>query len=229
MHTDCHSASASHSRGIICSTGRPAITDTFRLLVDSIHTMAMVRNSQVCLTGAGVTLSSADKPRVSGNDIVRLFASDFLYRAESRRNSFFAGTIFTVCIVQLPQRFVTVNSESAFQAGVKLLPFGVFVPAGSSLAATLMGRARIRPEFILFAGGVFEIVGTICLSKTSVGLQIPRAQYGFQVLTGTGVGFFNAALILLVPYVLEKRDLGKKFFDATTSVAESSQRLERQR
>jgi hypothetical protein len=32
-------------------------------------------------------------------------------------------------------------------------------------------------------------------------------QYGYQILTGTGVGFFNAALILLVPYVVEKRDL----------------------
>lgn len=92
-----------------------------------------------------------------------------------------------------------------------------------------MGRARVRAEYILLAGGIFEIVGTILLSKTSTGLQIPRAQYGFQVLTGTGVGFFNAALILLVPYVLEKRDLGKKFFDAIASVAEILQRLERQR
>jgi hypothetical protein len=123
---------------------------------------------------------------------------------------------------------MTVNGESAFQAGLKLLPFGVFVPAGSSLAAILMGRARIRAEYVLVAGGILEIVGTILLSKTSVGLQIPRVQYGYQILTGTGVGFFNAALILLVPYVVEKRDLGKKFFDATASVAERVQRLERQ-
>lgn len=123
---------------------------------------------------------------------------------------------------------MTVNGVSAFQAGVKLLPFGLFVPAGSSLAAILMGRARIRAEYILLAGGIFELVGTILLSKSSAGLQIPRGQYGFQVLTGTGVGFFNAALILLVPYVVEKRDLGKKFFDATASVAESLQRWERQ-
>ena len=107
------------------------------------------------------------------------------------------------------------NRESPLQAGVKLLPFGVFVPVGSSLAATLMGRARVRPEYILSTGGILEVIGVIFLSKTSTGLQIARAQYGFQILAGTGVGFFNAALILLVPYVLEKRDLGKKFFDAS--------------
>ena len=73
-----------------------------------------------------------------------------------------------------------------------------------------MGRGRIPPQHILVAGGILEIVGTVCLSKSSTALQISHAYYGYQILAGTGVGFCNAALILLVPYVLEKRDLGKK-------------------
>lgn len=112
------------------------------------------------------------------------------------------------------------NGESVFQAGVKLLPFGAFIPAGSTLAATLMGRGRIRAEYILLAGGILEVSGTVLLYKTSAGLQITHAQYGYQILTGTGVGFFNAALILLVPHVLEMRDLGKELFDATKPIAE---------
>lgn len=133
-----------------------------------------------------------------------------------QRNSYFAGTILTVCIVQIPQRFITVNGQSVFQAGVKLLPFGAFIPAGSTLAATLMGRGRIRADYILVAGGILEVVGTILLSKTSAEPQIKGAYYVYLILTGTGVGFFNAALILLVPHVLETRDLGQKLFDLTS-------------
>ena len=77
MHTNHHSTSASYSRGIVCSTANFAINDTFRLLVDCVHTLAMVRDNQVCLTGASVTLSTVHKPRVSGNDIVSLFISGF--------------------------------------------------------------------------------------------------------------------------------------------------------
>lgn len=83
-----------------------------------------------------------------------------------------------------------------------------------------MGRGKIRAEYILVAGGILEVVGTILLSKTSAGLQITHAHYGYQILTGTGVGFLNAALILLVPHVLETRDLGKKLFHATRAIAE---------
>ncbi|KAG8531949.1 uncharacterized protein KY384_003585 [Bacidia gigantensis] len=122
-------------------------------------------------------------------------------------NTYFAGTILTVCIVQLPQRFTTVNGQSAFQAGVRLLPFGAFIPAGSVLAAILIGRARISPLYILLAGGFLEVIGTALLSQSSAEYHISAAQYGYQILAGTGVGFFNATLVLLVPYVVDKRDL----------------------
>ncbi|KAI4121710.1 MAG: hypothetical protein LQ338_006209, partial [Usnochroma carphineum] len=105
------------------------------------------------------------------------------------RNTFFAGAILTVCIVQLPQRFATVNGDTAFQAAVKLLPFGVSIPAGSVFAATIIGRVGVAPQ------------------TTSPGPGLPNAHYGYQILTGTGVGFFNAALVLMVPYILEQRDL----------------------
>ena len=114
-----------------------------------------------------------------------------------------------VSIVQIPQRFMVVNSKSPFQAGVRLLPFGAMVPFGSVIAAMLMGRARIAPFYILLSAGVFEIIGTVCLSKMAPHPEIAPAQYGYQVLAGLGVGFFNSALVLLVPHVTEKRDLGE--------------------
>ena len=72
-----------------------------------------------------------------------------------------------------------------------------------------MGRARVPPMYILIAGGILEIIGTVCLSKTPTSFGVSSAQYVFQILAGTGIGFFNAALILMVPIVLEMRDLGK--------------------
>jgi len=137
-----------------------------------------------------------------------------------QRNTYFAGTILTVCIVQIPQRFINVNDMNAFQAGARLLPFGAFIPAGSTLAATLMGRAKTPPMYILIAGGLLEIVGTICLSRTPTTYQVSAAQYGFQILAGTGVGFFNAVLILLVPIVLERRDLGKSSINDAQCLAD---------
>ena len=124
------------------------------------------------------------------------------------RNTYLTGTIFTVCIVQIPQRFMTVNGISPFQAAVRLLPFGCFVPAISTIAAIAM-KKRVPPIYILFIGGILEIIGTVGLSKTSVSSEISASQYGFQILTGSGVGCFNAALILLVPFVVESKDLGK--------------------
>jgi hypothetical protein len=115
----------------------------------------------------------------------------------------------TVCVVQIPQRFMTVNGLSAFAAAVRLLPFGAFVPAGSSLAAGLMGKPKVPPCWILLAGIIMQALGVVFLSRTSTASHIDTAEYGFQILTGTGAGFMNAALILLVPYAMEKRDLCK--------------------
>ena len=70
------------------------------------------------------------------------------------------------------------------------------------------------------AGEILEIIGAILLSKNSARLQITYAQYGYQILLGTGVGFFNAALIFLVSHILETRDLDTKFFDVNNFIGE---------
>ncbi len=99
------------------------------------------------------------------------------------------------------------NGLSPFDAGVRLLPFGVLVPGMSSLAAMLM-KKLIAPIYILIAGSILEIIGTVCLSMTGTSPNIYTSQYGFQILIGSGVGFTNAALLLLVPFVMKRQDLG---------------------
>lgn len=128
--------------------------------------------------------------------------------ANPPRNAFFSGSILTTLIVQIPQRFMTVNGLSPLAAGSRLLPFAALVPGGSTLAAIAMGRMKLPPTYILLAGSIFETAGVVGLSKSSTQPAISASQYGFQILAGAGVGCFNVALALLVPYVTEKRDLG---------------------
>jgi len=125
------------------------------------------------------------------------------------RSTFFSGTLLTVLTIQIPQRFQTVNGDSALTAGARLIAFGILVPAGSVISSIVVGKTGMPPIFILLVGGVLEIVGVIGLSKTPTSFNVWGPQYVFQMIAGLGNGCFNALLLLAVPVVVEKRDLGK--------------------
>jgi hypothetical protein len=127
----------------------------------------------------------------------------------NRRNTFLAGTVQFVCIAQIPQRFVTVNNVSPLSAAIRLLTFGAFIPIGSTLAGALMGKGKLPPCYVVLAGAILEIIGVVLLSRIDTSIHVDNAQYGYQVIAGLGTGMINAALILLIPYIMEKRDLGK--------------------
>lgn len=113
-----------------------------------------------------------------------------------------------ICLVQIPQRFMTVNALSSLDAALRLLALGAFVPSGSMFAALLMGRIKIPPCFVVLAGAVLQVVGAILLSRIPSDLQIRREQYGYQAILGLGIGFVACGLIMLVPFVMEQQDLG---------------------
>lgn len=56
-----------------------------------------------------------------------------------------------------------------------------------------------------------EILGIALLSQIDTSSYIDASQYAFQIIAGTGTGLVNSGLILLVPYAMDKRDLGKLF------------------
>ncbi|KAF2438547.1 MFS multidrug transporter-like protein [Karstenula rhodostoma CBS 690.94] len=122
-------------------------------------------------------------------------------------NTFFAGSVLMICLIQIPQRFMTVNGLSSLEAAVLLLPFGAFVPTGSSFAAAMMGKPRIPPSIIVLTGAVLQLIGAVLLSRIPTDSDIRAYQYGYQILLGAGVGFVACGLILLVPFAMEKRDL----------------------
>ena len=125
------------------------------------------------------------------------------------RNTFLVGAVLYVCTVQIPQRFMTVHGLSPLSAATKLLSFGVPVAGGSSVAAALMGKLKIPPCWVILFGAILQIIGLVLLTRINDISKIYKAQYAYQVVTGVGVGFINAALTLLVPYVMDKKDLGQ--------------------
>lgn len=114
-------------------------------------------------------------------------------------------------IAEVPQRFITVNGISVLGAATRSLTFGAFIPFGLGISGVLMGKGRLRPCWVLVMGTCLEIVGIVLLSRIDTSASIDKAQYGYQVLAGFGNGFVSGALFLLVPYAMEKRDLGMLF------------------
>jgi len=54
-----------------------------------------------------------------------------------------------------------------------------------------------------------EVLGITLLAWIDTSSHIDASQYAYQIIAGTGTGLVNSGLIMLVPYAMEKRDLGK--------------------
>ena len=115
----------------------------------------------------------------------------------------------TICVVQIPQRFIVLNNMSPLDAGTRLLAFSMMVPIGSILAAVLLEKKVLKPNALLLVGGILQTVGVSLLSTLASATESLGPQYGFQVIVGTGLGFVTTATFLLVPMKMERRDLGK--------------------
>ncbi|MCJ1385973.1 hypothetical protein MMC17_009098 [Xylographa soralifera] len=110
-------------------------------------------------------------------------------------------------MIQLPQRFQTVNATTPLGAGIRLLPYTLFSPVGTILAAQLMSKYKVHPLILLELGAVFSTIGIALLSTVSASEAVQAAQYGYQILAGFGNGISVAITTLLVPPAVEKRDL----------------------
>jgi len=181
-----------------------------RRYVDSnIPAMAVVRDRQVAISRAGLSMALRPEPHLHRYDNVGGSQNGGVCILITYRNAFLAGIVLSVCIVQLPQRFMTVNGLSPLAAGARLLPFGAFAPVGASISAGLMDKARIPPVYICVVGMILEIIGLVFLSRASGDRHINASQYGFQIITAVGNGYLQTASVLLIPYIVQNRDLGE--------------------
>lgn len=130
------------------------------------------------------------------------------YDTDRYSNTFLTGFCLTVLMIQLPQRFQSVNGTTPLGAGIHILPYTMFSPLGTILSAQLMSKYKFPPAGLLSFGAIFQTVGIVLLSTLSRTKSIQPAQYGYQILAGFGNGISVAITTLLVPPTVEKRDIG---------------------
>ena len=128
----------------------------------------------------------------------------------SSRVDFLAGVPFFVTIIQIPQRYQIVNQTSAFDSGVRMLPFILSVPFCSAFSTMASSKLRVPPIFILVAAFVFQIVGIALLSTISV--DTPPQTYGYEAILGIGIGLNFGSVIILTPNIVRGKDQCKPCF-----------------
>ncbi|TGJ78863.1 hypothetical protein E0Z10_g9909 [Xylaria hypoxylon] len=119
---------------------------------------------------------------------------------------FFLGGPFVISVYQLPQRFQLVNGLSGLDAGVRLIPFTFASPVGTGFAATISGRLKIPPIWIILVGAVLQVIGFALLGTLPITTDLLPRTYGFEIIAGFGCGMNLALLFVIVPQVSEKRD-----------------------
>jgi hypothetical protein len=91
---------------------------------------------------------------------------------------------------------------------VQTIPFTLASPIGSTLASIAAGKLQVPPVFIFLAGGALQTIGFALLSTLPTSGGVPARMYGYQWVAGFGVGFNASTLLLVVPFVVERRDTG---------------------
>ncbi|MCJ1233481.1 hypothetical protein MMC14_001439 [Varicellaria rhodocarpa] len=122
-------------------------------------------------------------------------------------NALFGGAVFITVIIIIPQRFQVVNDLSSFSAGWRLLALMLCTPVASMLSGYLMSNRKIPIIYILLVGAILQIIGLALMGTLSISdPTVPRAQYGYQVILGFGVGLTLSSLLIAAPTVIEDKD-----------------------
>ncbi|KFY85515.1 hypothetical protein V500_08351 [Pseudogymnoascus sp. VKM F-4518 (FW-2643)] len=112
-------------------------------------------------------------------------------------SSLIVGFPFFMILINLPIRFQVVNNDSSVMAGIHTLPFLGGVALGTTLGGGIATRKNLTSHALIFATAL-TCLGSGLLSTTGDGLRIPRAQYGYQVILGTGFGLAFTSITMMM-------------------------------
>lgn len=107
---------------------------------------------------------------------------------------------------QLPQRFQVINGTSSFDAGIRILPFSGASAVATVVSGKLVSKLKVPSIYIIVVGAIFQVIGYAFLGTLQPSQSIPKKIYGFQVIAGVGCAFSYSNLMMLVAFVVEKRD-----------------------
>ncbi|KFY35638.1 hypothetical protein V494_05739, partial [Pseudogymnoascus sp. VKM F-4513 (FW-928)] len=112
-------------------------------------------------------------------------------------SSVVVGFPFFMILINLPIRFQVVNNDSSVMAGIHTLPFLGGVALGTTLGGGIATRKNLTAHALIFATAL-TCLGSGLLSTTGDGLRIPRPQYGYQVILGTGFGLAFTSITMMM-------------------------------
>ena len=119
-------------------------------------------------------------------------------------------------VIELPQRFQSVDFSSALDAGIRVLPYTLTVALGSIVTRNFTAKKRVPPIYVLAVSTGLQIIGIGLLYSVVGSPGTPPSMYGYEVLAGLGVGLSLTTLLNVARFVVERKYLGNckhlKFF-----------------
>ncbi|KAI9727331.1 MAG: hypothetical protein M1828_006950 [Chrysothrix sp. TS-e1954] len=128
-------------------------------------------------------------------------------------------SMYTI-LIELPQRFQTVNYTSPVSAGIRLLP----ILGSSAFAAMIGGLASSKKNntaWTLIAAACLMALGTGLLSSISdTGRAVPTKLYSFEVLFGFGIGltFSTSTVIAIIESDYKTRAVAQGLVDQSRTL-----------
>ncbi|KXJ94049.1 major facilitator superfamily domain-containing protein [Microdochium bolleyi] len=115
--------------------------------------------------------------------------------------------IYLSILVILPERFQIVNHDGPLIAGVHLLPMLGTTALGSFLAGTIC-KKRILATVVLILSQFFQVIGVVLILTTLRSADAEtKAQNGYQVILGLGIGLSLGSATLLTQSLVPSRHL----------------------
>ncbi|KAI1087573.1 drug resistance transporter EmrB/QacA subfamily [Rostrohypoxylon terebratum] len=115
------------------------------------------------------------------------------------------GPPFMTVLINLPQRFQAVDGETAFEAGIHLLPLLLASPVATAVTGQLAGKFKVPPFYILLFGASMQLLGIGLAS--SISFTSGKAIYGYEVIMGFGFGMSLVSLLVFTPMVVKRSDM----------------------
>lgn len=117
----------------------------------------------------------------------------------------FTGPPFRTVMINLPQRYQAVQGDNAFEVGIRLLPMLLLAPVATAMAGYLISKLCVAPFYLLLSGTSLQLVG-VGLASSRLGGD--AAMYGYEAIMGFSFGLTLVTLIIFVPLVVKREDLG---------------------
>ncbi|KAI0401540.1 major facilitator superfamily domain-containing protein [Xylaria palmicola] len=110
--------------------------------------------------------------------------------------TFCTGFVYLTILVILPERFQIVNGDNALYSGIHLLPMLGATALGAFFAGAV-SRRRNHTSWTLLTAHCFQLIGAgLMLLLHNITTEI-KAQYGFQVILGLGIGLSLGAATIM--------------------------------